>query len=129
MSWYPKVKQKPSAVRVRALEVFSPRRLHAITFNVYQDPVPAHPNYLVIFENFVFAGNAQWLDNVKQQCLILWKKMGEWADTLYSFAREFGLQGSVMTLDELSSGDEVRGTGESEGRHHVILNACRCEVL
>lgn len=37
--------------------------------------------------------------------------MGQWADAVYGCARELGLQDSVMTLDELSSGDEVRGTG------------------
>lgn len=30
---------------------------------------------------------------------------------LYSFVRQFGLQDSVMTLDELSSGDDVKDTG------------------
>ena len=37
--------------------------------------------------------------------------MAEWADTLSRFADDLGLRESVMTLDELSSGDEVRGTG------------------
>lgn len=42
---------------------------------------------------------------------MLWKKLGEWADVLYSVIRQFGLQDTVMTLDELSSGDDVTGTG------------------
>lgn len=42
----------------------------------------------------------------------MWKKLEEWADTVYSFAREMGMQESVMTVDELSSGDEVSGTGQ-----------------
>jgi hypothetical protein len=57
------------------------------------------------------AGNAQWLDKGQQRCLVLWMKLGQWADAVYAFARELGLQDSVMTLDELSSGDEARGTG------------------
>ncbi|KAK9901291.1 hypothetical protein WJX75_004402 [Coccomyxa subellipsoidea] len=69
-------------------------------------------------------GNAQWLDKSQQQCLILWKKLGEWADVLYSFIRQFGLQDSVMTLDELSSGDDVKGT-ELEG----VPNALLLEVI
>ncbi len=56
-------------------------------------------------------GSAQWLDKGQQRCLVLWRALAEWADTLHGFARDFGLQDSVMTLDELSSGDEVRGTG------------------
>lgn len=43
---------------------------------------------------------------------MLWKKMEEWANTLYSCVRELGMQESVMTVDELSSGDEVSGTGK-----------------
>ena len=42
---------------------------------------------------------------------MLWKKLEEWADTVYRFVRELGMQESVMTVDELSSGDEVAGTG------------------
>ena len=57
------------------------------------------------------AGSAQWLDKGQQRCLVLWKTLAEWAGALHGFARDFGLQDSVMTLDELSSGDEVRGTG------------------
>lgn len=59
------------------------------------------------------AGNAQWLDKDRGQCLVLWKKIGEWADALYGVARDLGLQDSVMTIDELSSGVEVKGTGAS----------------
>lgn len=61
----------------------------------------------------MLAGNALWLDKSHQHCLVLWKKLGEWADTLYSFVRQYGLQDSVLTLDELSSGDDVKGTGEN----------------
>ncbi len=57
------------------------------------------------------AGNARWLDKDRTQCLVLWKKMEEWAATVYSIVRELGMQESVMTVDELSSGDEVAGTG------------------
>ena len=42
---------------------------------------------------------------------MLWKKLEEWAATVYGLARELGMQEAVMTVDELSSGDEVRGTG------------------
>ena len=42
---------------------------------------------------------------------MLWKKLEEWAATVYGLVRELGMQEAVMTVDELSSGDEVRGTG------------------
>ena len=57
-------------------------------------------------------GHGLWLDRGQQHCLILWKKLEVWAQTMYEWARNSGLQDSVMTIDELSSGDEVQGTGE-----------------
>jgi ESCRT-II complex subunit VPS25 len=42
---------------------------------------------------------------------VLWKKLEEWAESVHSFIRDLGMQDSVMTVDELSTGDEVRGTG------------------
>ncbi len=52
---------------------------------------------------------------------MLWKKLQEWADTVYSLVRELGMQESVMTVDELSSGDEVAGTGDHP--HVSIISA------
>ena len=60
---------------------------------------------------WLLAGNGRWLDKGRQQCLVLWKKLEEWASTVYGLVRELGMQEAVMTVDELSSGDEVRGTG------------------
>jgi ESCRT-II complex subunit VPS25 len=36
----------------------------------------------------------------------------EWADIIYNFVKTYGLGDSVMVVEELSSGDDVRGTGE-----------------
>ena len=60
------------------------------------------------------AGNAVWLDNSQRTCLILWHTAEQWADIVYNWARSLGLEESVTTIDELSSGDEVRGTGRAE---------------
>ena len=35
----------------------------------------------------------------------------EWAAAIYDFVKTYGLSDSVMVVDELSSGDDVRGTG------------------
>ncbi|EIE20062.1 subunit of ESCRT-II complex [Coccomyxa subellipsoidea C-169] len=75
---------------------------------------------LVFLNELTQRGNAQWLDKSQQRCLVLWKKLGEWADVLYSVIRQFGLQDTVMTLDELSSGDDVTGT-ELEGVPAALL--------
>ena len=57
-------------------------------------------------------GNALWLDSGQRVCLILWHTAEQWADIILSWARSVGMEESVTTLDELSSGDEVQGTGE-----------------
>lgn len=64
-------------------------------------------------------GNGLWLDKGQQQCLILWHKLDAWAQIIYEWARNSGLQDSVMTIDELSSGDEVQGTGKSRSPFRV----------
>lgn len=64
----------------------------------------------VLLDDLVSQGKAEWLDKGKRQCLVLWKKVDEWAAAIYSFAKTYGLSDSVMTLDELSGGDDVRGT-------------------
>ena len=68
-------------------------------------------------QHWLLAGNGKWLDKGRQQCLVLWKKLEEWAATVYGLVRELGMQEAVMTVDELSSGDEVRGTGAHASLH------------
>jgi hypothetical protein len=55
----------------------------------------------------------------------MWKKLDAWAQAIYEWARSSGMQDSVMTIDELSSGDEVRGTGGSLGVTHETPS-CGC---
>ena len=50
--------------------------------------------------------------------MILWKTHAEWADTIYSWARGFGLNDSVLAVDDLSTSDDVEGTG---GAPHTLL--------
>ncbi|PNH03248.1 Vacuolar protein sorting-associated protein 25 [Tetrabaena socialis] len=71
-------------------------------------------------DELVGQGRAEWLDKGKTQCLIFWKRVDEWAAVLMDFVKTYGLSQSVMTLDELTSGDDVRGT-ELFGLHHEIL--------
>jgi len=65
-------------------------------------------------------GSAEWLDKQQRSCLVLWRKVAEWAALLTDFARTYGLRDSVMTLDDLSGGDDVRGT-ELFGLHREVL--------
>lgn len=57
------------------------------------------------------AGHGLWLDKQQDLCLILWKSLDAWAQTLRQWARSVGMQDSVTTLDDLSTGAEVVGTG------------------
>ena len=57
-------------------------------------------------------GNAVWLDSNQRTSLILWHTAEQWADIVYSWARSVGLEESVTTIDELTAGDEVQGTGQ-----------------
>lgn len=59
----------------------------------------------------ICAGRAAWLDKGKSRAMILWKTHAEWADAIYSWACGFGLNDSVLTVDDLSSGDDVESTG------------------
>lgn len=58
------------------------------------------------------AGHGLWLEKTQSSCLILWKKLDAWAQTIHEWARNNGMEDSVMTVDELSSGPEVMGTGK-----------------
>ena len=69
------------------------------------------------------AGHGLWLDREQQLCLILWKKLDAWAQTVYEWARGAGMEDSVMTVDELSSSDETRGTGHYLSRSLTMVPA------
>ena len=58
------------------------------------------------------AGNGLWLNKTKSQCLVLWKKLPDWAKEIYQWAQSVGLEQSVTTVDEISQGEDCRGTGD-----------------
>lgn len=68
----------------------------------------------------VASKQAEWLDREKRSCLVLWKKIEEWARVIQDFSNTYGLKDSVYTVDELSKGMEVRKT-ELEGVHQEVL--------
>eukprot|EP00873_Tetraselmis_striata_P040747 jgi/Tetstr1/461011/TSEL_006161.t1 len=73
----------------------------------------------------VTAGKADWVNSAQQSCIIYWRTLEDWAQLLLSFAQSTGMNDLVMTVDELSSGIETRGT-ELEGIHkEVLLRAIR----
>lgn len=68
----------------------------------------------------VSEGRAEWLDRGHRKCLILWHRIQDWADILLHFVRDNGFEDSVMTVEEIRTGVESRGT-ELHGIDHTIL--------
>ncbi|KAL1569203.1 Vacuolar protein-sorting-associated protein 25 [Salvia divinorum] len=68
----------------------------------------------------VSEGRAEWLDKSHRKCLLLWHRIPDWADLMISFVRDNGLEDSVMTVEEIRSGVESRGT-ELHGMDRTIL--------
>lgn len=89
---------------------------------------------------FHLTGRAEWLDKSHRKCLLLWHRIQDWADLIISFVsiaqlkaavnlspvfalcmnlfvtfyqvKDNGLEDSVMTVEEIRSGVESRGTGK-----------------
>ncbi|RVW80586.1 Vacuolar protein sorting-associated protein 25 [Vitis vinifera] len=68
----------------------------------------------------VSEGRAEWMDKGHKKCLILWHRIQDWADLILRFVRENGLEDSVMTVEEIRSGTESRGT-ELHGMDRTVL--------
>ncbi|GFP79317.1 vacuolar protein sorting-associated protein 25 [Phtheirospermum japonicum] len=68
----------------------------------------------------VAEGRAEWLDKNHRKCLILWHRIQDWADLIIRFVKDNGLEDSVMTVEEIRSGIESRGT-ELHGVDRTIL--------
>ncbi|XP_024030551.1 vacuolar protein sorting-associated protein 25 [Morus notabilis] len=68
----------------------------------------------------VSEGRAEWLDKGHRKCLILWHRIQEWADIIVNFVKDNGLEDTVMTVEEIRSGIESRGT-DLHGIDRTIL--------
>ncbi|KAK8578978.1 hypothetical protein V6N13_142220 [Hibiscus sabdariffa] len=55
-------------------------------------------------------GRAEWLDKGRRNSLILWHRIQDWADIIVNFVKDNGFEDSVMTVEEIRSGIESRGT-------------------
>ncbi|GKA98960.1 vacuolar protein sorting-associated protein 25 [Tanacetum coccineum] len=70
-------------------------------------------------------GRAEWMDKNRRQCLILWHRIKDWADLILNFVKENGLEDSVMTVDEIRTGIESRGTDIHGMDRTVLLRALK----
>jgi ESCRT-II complex subunit VPS25 len=81
-------------------------------------------------------GNAAPLDKAKHRWEIYWHTLEEWASIIYDYVCENGMQNSVLTLFELSQGDDVAGRAFA-GIHtdvlikalQVLENQRKCELI
>lgn len=62
-----------------------------------------------VMDDLVKHGYGEWLDESKTQCRILWRKPEELATDIYEWAVSNGNIGTVCTLYELHSGEDVNG--------------------
>lgn len=56
----------------------------------------------------MLTGHAEWLVKGKK-ALIFWRRPAEWADSLYNWARERGMIGTIVTAYELFESDDAKG--------------------
>mmetsp|Transcript_31692 Transcript_31692/g.48594 ORF Transcript_31692/g.48594 Transcript_31692/m.48594 type:complete len:178 (-) Transcript_31692:87-620(-) len=64
----------------------------------------------VIMTDLVESGHGEWEDPaVKTRCRILWRKPEQLASDIYEWAEANGFVGSVCTVYELHSGEDVNG--------------------
>eukprot|EP01082_Thalassiosira_pseudonana_P006765 g14945.t1 g14945 contig21:217758-218928(-) len=65
---------------------------------------------LVVVDDFVKSGHGEWEDpNQRTRCRILWRKPEQLASDVYEWAVANGYIGSVCTVYELHSGEDVNG--------------------
>lgn len=62
-----------------------------------------------VLEDFCAHGHGEWLDEGKTNCRILWRKPEQLATDIYQWAEHNGYVGSVCTVYELHSGEDVNG--------------------
>ncbi|KAG6513564.1 vacuolar protein sorting-associated protein 25-like isoform X1 [Zingiber officinale] len=70
----------------------------------------SHEAREVFLSAMVNEGRAEWMDKGHKKCLLLWLRIQEWADYILYFVKENGFADSVMTIEEIRSGIETRGT-------------------
>lgn len=81
-------------------------------------------------------GNAASLDKGKNRWEIYWHTLEEWASMIYEHICDLGLQNSVLTLFELSQGEDVQEKEFAGMQNDVLVKVLRvlenerkCELI
>lgn len=62
-----------------------------------------------VMKDFIQSGHGEWQDDQHTTCRILWRKPEQLASDVYVWAQSNGYIGSVCTIYELHSGEDVNG--------------------
>ncbi|XP_068643542.1 vacuolar protein sorting-associated protein 25 [Aristolochia californica] len=93
-------------------------------FPLFSNPVIErslnHEARKVFLSALVSEGRAEWMDKGHKKCLILWQRIEDWANSILHFVKENGFEDNVMTVEDLRSGVESRGT-DLEGIDRSVL--------
>jgi len=60
----------------------------------------------LIVEEMIATGHAEWRDETKTSCLVLWRSISELSSLIYDHVEKNGMIGSVHTMYELYTQDE-----------------------
>ncbi|XP_039116232.1 vacuolar protein sorting-associated protein 25-like isoform X2 [Dioscorea cayenensis subsp. rotundata] len=85
----------------------------------------SHEAKELFLSTLVNEGRAEWMDKRHKKCLILWMGIQDWADYIVNFVKENGFEDSVMTVEDIRSGFESRGTDLAAIDHTVLMRALR----
>jgi ESCRT-II complex subunit VPS25 len=73
-----------------------------------------------ILDDFVATGHGEWEDGTNTRLRVLWRKPDQLASDIYDWAVKKGMVGTVCTLYELHSGEDVDGAS-FEGADEELL--------
>lgn len=80
----------------------------------------------LIMNDFVQSGHGEWEDpedGGRTRCRIIWRKPSELASDIYTWAGKNGFIGSIATLYELHSGEDVNGMSFQGADEELIRRA------
>lgn len=79
----------------------------------------------LLLQVLVKNGNGMWLSKSQSQCLILWKKLPEWAAALHEWALSIGMQDAVTSIEEIMDGEDSVGTDFAGMPKELLLEAVK----
>lgn len=72
-------------------------------------------------QSLVASGHAEWKDEAKTTCFVMWRSPQEIAASVLDFVRKNGMAGQVYTAFDLHSGDEVTATADFHGTDPAVF--------